>query len=323
MPAVAILVAIVASALFAFYVGNFGSYDKTYGALAGVVVFLIWFWLINLALLFGIELDAEIERTKELKEGVPRAEKEIQLDARDEPEAPADDLSPAEHVEGPLPIREPEAPRRVIAGCGSADRVTARGRGAAAAGSPCCDAGDDALSTPPPVTSDFYDLEALLDDDDRALLHRVRDVHGRARSSRSSTSTGPAAQSPLHLIPGLAELGIAGTPYSGYGCPGKSTLLDGMIAMELSRGDPSMSTFMGVHGGLAMGTIYLCGSEEQKERWLPADGPDGADRRVRPDRARRRLRRRPRPADDGPPGRRLLGARRAEEVDRQRAASPT
>ncbi|MCW2700771.1 MAG: putative ribonuclease [Blastococcus sp.] len=82
---VAIVVAVVASALFAFYVGNFGSYNKTYGALAGVVVFLIWFWLINLALLFGIEFDAEVERTKELKEGVPRAEKEIQLDARAEP----------------------------------------------------------------------------------------------------------------------------------------------------------------------------------------------------------------------------------------------
>ncbi len=82
---VAILVAVVASALFAFYVGNFGSYNKTYGALAGVVIFLIWFWLINLALLFGIEFDAEVERTKELKEGVPRADKEIQLDARDEP----------------------------------------------------------------------------------------------------------------------------------------------------------------------------------------------------------------------------------------------
>jgi len=83
--AVAIVVAIVASALFAFYVGNFGSYNKTYGALAGVVIFLIWFWLINVALLFGIEMDAEIERTKELKEGVPRADKEIQLDARDTP----------------------------------------------------------------------------------------------------------------------------------------------------------------------------------------------------------------------------------------------
>ncbi|MDP5181308.1 YihY/virulence factor BrkB family protein [Blastococcus sp. BMG 814] len=83
---IAILVAVVASAAFAFYVANFGSYNATYGALAGVVIFLIWFWLINLSLLFGIELDAEVERTKELKEGVPRAEKEIQLDARDEPD---------------------------------------------------------------------------------------------------------------------------------------------------------------------------------------------------------------------------------------------
>ena len=82
---VAILVAVVASAAFAFYVANFGKYNATYGALAGVVIFLIWFWLINLALLFGIEFDAEMERTKELKEGVPNAEKEIQLDARDDP----------------------------------------------------------------------------------------------------------------------------------------------------------------------------------------------------------------------------------------------
>jgi membrane protein len=83
--AVAIVVAIVASAAFAFYAANFSNYNATYGALAGVVVFLIWFWLINVSLLFGIELDAEIERTRELKEGVPRADKEIQLDAREDP----------------------------------------------------------------------------------------------------------------------------------------------------------------------------------------------------------------------------------------------
>jgi membrane protein len=82
---VAILVAVLASAAFAFYVANFGGYNKTYGALAGVVVFLIWFWLINVALLFGIEFDAEKERTKELKDGIPGADKEIQLDARAEP----------------------------------------------------------------------------------------------------------------------------------------------------------------------------------------------------------------------------------------------
>ena len=83
--AVAIVVAIVASALFAFYVANFGSYNKTYGALAGVIIFLVWFWLTNVALLFGIEFDAELERNREIKEGVPRAEKEIQLDARATP----------------------------------------------------------------------------------------------------------------------------------------------------------------------------------------------------------------------------------------------
>jgi membrane protein len=83
--AAALLVWIVASALFAFYVANFGSYNKTYGTLAGVIIFLVWLWITNLAVLIGIELDAERERTIELKEDVPRAEKEIQLDARDDP----------------------------------------------------------------------------------------------------------------------------------------------------------------------------------------------------------------------------------------------
>src|SRR3954449_2818682 len=82
---IALVVWGVASALFAFYVANFGSYNKTYGTLAGVIIFLIWFWLTNVALLFGIELDAELERNREIKEGVPRAEKEIQLDARATP----------------------------------------------------------------------------------------------------------------------------------------------------------------------------------------------------------------------------------------------
>jgi membrane protein len=84
---VALLVWIVASALFAFYVANFGSYNKTYGTLAGVVVFLVWLWITNLAVLIGIELDAERERTIELKAGVARADKEIQLDARDDPKS--------------------------------------------------------------------------------------------------------------------------------------------------------------------------------------------------------------------------------------------
>ena len=118
------------------------------------------------------------------------------------------------------------------------------------------------------VTSDFYDLEALLDDDDRALLHRVR-AFMDSQVEPVINEWWTRGKFPMDLIPGLAELGIAGTQYAGYGCPGRSPLTDGMIAMELSRGDPSISTFMGVHGGLAMGSIYLCGSEEQKQRWLP------------------------------------------------------
>jgi membrane protein len=86
---VALLVWAVASALFAFYVANFGSYNKTYGALAGVIIFLVWFWLTNVALLLGIEFDAELERSREIKEGVPRADKEIQLDAREDPKRKA------------------------------------------------------------------------------------------------------------------------------------------------------------------------------------------------------------------------------------------
>ncbi|MDF9715303.1 YihY/virulence factor BrkB family protein [Nocardioides sp. ChNu-153] len=79
---VAILTWVVASAAFGFYVANFGSYNKTYGSLAGVAVFLLWLWITNLALLFGAELDAELERGRELQAGIA-AEETIQLPPRD------------------------------------------------------------------------------------------------------------------------------------------------------------------------------------------------------------------------------------------------
>jgi membrane protein len=83
--AVALVVWIVASAAFALYVANFGSYDKTYGTLGGVVVFLLWLWITNIAVLFGAEYNAEIERTHQMKQGVPGAERELQLPERDRP----------------------------------------------------------------------------------------------------------------------------------------------------------------------------------------------------------------------------------------------
>jgi membrane protein len=75
----------VASGGFALFAANFGSYDKTYGTLGGVVVLLIWMWITNLAILLGHELNAERERSRELSEGVPRAEEELQLEPREEP----------------------------------------------------------------------------------------------------------------------------------------------------------------------------------------------------------------------------------------------
>jgi membrane protein len=82
---VAVVVWIVASVAFAFYVANFGSYNKTYGALAGVIVFLVWMWITNIAVLLGAELNAETERARELEAGVPGAEEDIKAPYRDAP----------------------------------------------------------------------------------------------------------------------------------------------------------------------------------------------------------------------------------------------
>ncbi|MBV9830557.1 MAG: YihY/virulence factor BrkB family protein [Marmoricola sp.] len=79
---VAIAIWALASVAFGFYVATFSSYNKTYGAMAGVIVALLWLWITNLALLFGAELDAELERGRQLQAGIA-AEEELQLPARD------------------------------------------------------------------------------------------------------------------------------------------------------------------------------------------------------------------------------------------------
>ena len=80
--AIAIVIWVLASVAFAFYVANFSSYDKTYGSIAGVIVALLWLWITNLSLLFGAEIDSELERGRELQAGIP-AEEELQLPVRD------------------------------------------------------------------------------------------------------------------------------------------------------------------------------------------------------------------------------------------------
>src|SRR4051794_8947770 len=79
-----------------------------------------------------------------------------------------------------------------------------------------------------------------------------------------------AAELPWPLLRRIAGLGLYGEDIEGHGCPGMSPLARGLVNMELHRGDGSIGTFLGVQSGLAMKSIALLGSEEQKERWLPA-----------------------------------------------------
>ena len=121
----------------------------------------------------------------------------------------------------------------------------------------------------PQANGDFYAIGATLSEEDQALLRRTR-AFLEAEVTPIINQYWIREEFPHQLIPKLAALGITGLAYHGYGCPGKSTVLDGLLAMEIARVDSSIATFFGVHGGLAMGSIYLCGSEEQKQQWLPA-----------------------------------------------------
>ncbi|MGW9111744.1 acyl-CoA dehydrogenase family protein [Microbacterium sp. NPDC055683] len=120
----------------------------------------------------------------------------------------------------------------------------------------------------PPVNVDFYHVDDYLGDDDRALIAKIRGfVAGHVLPNINEAWE--RADFPYQIIPAFAELGIAGTAIEGYGCPGLTRLQTGLVAMELSRGDGSVNTLNAVQSGLAMGSISLLGSEDQKQRWLP------------------------------------------------------
>jgi len=123
--------------------------------------------------------------------------------------------------------------------------------------------------TPPPIDGDFYRIADVLNDKERALLRRVRTFTEGVVAPVIEDYWG-RDEFPFDIIPKMAEIGIGGIGYQGYGAPGGSWLLNGFVAMELARIDASVATFWGVHTGLSAGSIYLCGDEEQKQRWLPA-----------------------------------------------------
>lgn len=101
----AIFIWALASVGFAFYVANFSSYNKTYGALGGVIIFLLWLWITNIALLLGAEFDAEVERGRELQAGI-KAEEEIQLPPRDTRQIEKMEEKRAKDVEEAVEVRE-------------------------------------------------------------------------------------------------------------------------------------------------------------------------------------------------------------------------
>ncbi len=120
----------------------------------------------------------------------------------------------------------------------------------------------------PAPNSDFYQLAETLNAEELALVKQVR-AFMESKVAPIINKYWADDAFPFELIPAFKELNIGGLGLEGYGCRGGSQKLFGFVMMELARIDPSFSTFFGVHDGLAMGSIYLDGSEEQKQKWLP------------------------------------------------------
>lgn len=120
----------------------------------------------------------------------------------------------------------------------------------------------------PNMTGDFYDIVSLLNDEEKEIVHNVRQFM-KEEIAPIANKYWLEGNFPMQIIPKMAKLGINGLTFKGYGCPNRSFLLEGVLSMEIASVDTSMATFYGVQSGLAMGSIYLCGSEEQKQKWLP------------------------------------------------------
>src|SRR5205807_8667009 len=120
----------------------------------------------------------------------------------------------------------------------------------------------------PAPNSDFYELLETLPAEELAVVKRVR-TFMETKIAPIITKYWVEDAFPFEILPALKELNIGGAGMQEHGCSGGSVQLFGLIAMEMARSDSSIATFFGVHNGLAMGSIYLGGSEEQKQKWLP------------------------------------------------------
>jgi alkylation response protein AidB-like acyl-CoA dehydrogenase len=129
-------------------------------------------------------------------------------------------------------------------------------------------AGKTAAHKPVPVpNADFYELIELLNPVEKAVVEKVR-TYMQTKVQPVINKYWSDDAFPFELLPSFKEIGIGGLGYEGYGCAGGSQTLYGFVTMEIARVDASFCAFWGVHSGLAMGSIYLDGSEEQKQKWL-------------------------------------------------------
>jgi glutaryl-CoA dehydrogenase len=152
------------------------------------------------------------------------------------------------------------------AGAGTAEvaAVTSRSPSATAARTPV-PSGPAVLE---PLAGDLYGYEQMLPEEDQRVLLRLREWLQR-EVAPVANARWAASEFPHELVPKLGELGVIGLGYDRPGRPAASRLLTSFVTLEISRVDTSFATFFGVHSGLAMGSIVLLGSDEQRERWLP------------------------------------------------------
>jgi glutaryl-CoA dehydrogenase len=127
----------------------------------------------------------------------------------------------------------------------------------------------DPVTGTAPLLGDFFRYADLLTDEEHKVVARVREFL-RTEVAPVAVEHWTRAEFPHHLVPGFAALDIAALPYDDLDGPAARRLLIGFIALEIAHTDPSMNSFFGIHNGLAMGSIDLCGSAEQRARWLPA-----------------------------------------------------